>query len=77
MAFLEKNPLKHALFTLQHYSSSRQQKSAFRRKQNTGLKIFQKQPFFVISDEKENSQNTVSAKKSEKRTMFADSLGKL
>ena len=41
MAFLEKNPLKHALFTLQHYPSSWQQKSSFRRKQKTGLKFFQ------------------------------------
>ena len=35
LAFLEKNPLKHALFTLQHYP-------AFRRKQKTGLKFFSK-----------------------------------
>ena len=111
LAFLEKNPLKHALLTLQHYTkvcfasflsggftttmalinhlerelakcisvkypSRWQQKSAFRRKQKTGLKSFFKTAIFLLFYKQ--NQTTVFTSfysKSLWNGLFADSLG--
>ena len=77
LAFLEKNPLKHALFTLQHYPSSWQQLNAFRRRQHIGLKKFQKQTVFCNFWWKKKIRKTLFQPKSPWNRHVAFSLGKL
>ena len=71
LAFLEKNPLKHALFTLQHYTSS-WQKNKVVSEENKRLvwKIFINSQLFVILRTKpDNNHYFILPKKSVKRTV--------
>ena len=61
LAFLEKHPLKHALFPLQHYPTIMKTKDWFE-------KILKTASFLTFLTKKENSKNTISAKKFVKRT---------